>query len=430
MKVLIAEDDAISRRLLQTYLERWGHEVVCAENGVEAWRQFTGGEFPVVISDWMMPEMDGVELIQRIRSSQRPGYVYTILLTAKSEKEDLVRGMEAGADDFLTKPFDRDELRVRLRAGERIIQLEQTLAEQNRVLRETQAALVQSEKLASLGQLAAGVSHEVNNPIAYVTNNLAVLRRDVLDAMGLLDKYREGRENLARVAPDIAAEAARMEQEIDLTYIRENLERQFDKSLEGLQRVRDIVRNLRDFARLDEAEFKEADLNAAVESTVEILRYEIKKKEIRLETLFQELPPVLCHPGKINQVLLNLLMNAIQACEPGGRIQVRTRAEDNRRQTTDDRAVRSPESGVGGLSSVAGVVIEVEDNGCGISPEHLAHVFEPFFTTKPVGQGTGLGLSVSYGIIRDHGGTIEVESEPGRGSIFRVRVPVQAGTWR
>jgi len=127
MKVLIAEDEAMSRRLLQTYLERWGHEVVAAQNGAEAWNLFVEGEFSIVISDWIMPEMDGVEVICRIRACQRPAYVYTILVTSKSQKEDVVEGMEAGADDFVTKPFDRDELRVRLRAGQRVIELETAL---------------------------------------------------------------------------------------------------------------------------------------------------------------------------------------------------------------------------------------------------------------------------------------------------------------
>jgi signal transduction histidine kinase len=403
MKCLIAEDDAVSRRLLQTYLERWGYEVVTAGNGAEAWRLFQEGEFPVVISDWMMPEMDGLELVRRIRAHERPGYVFLLLLTARSQKEDLLQGMEAGADDFVTKPFDRDELRVRLRAGERILQLEQALLEQNRALRDAQAALVQSEKLASLGQLAAGIAHEINNPIAYVTNNLAVLGRDAPAAFALLERYREGREALSRVAPEIAADTARMEEEIDYGYIRENFSRQIDKSLEGLHRVRDIVRNLRDFARLDEAELKEADLNAAIESTVEMLGHEIKKKEIRLTTRLEELPKILCHPGKINQVFLNLLINAVQACETGGAIELRTRAEP----------------------AGPGVLVEVEDNGRGIPADHLPRIFDPFFTTKPVGQGTGLGLSISYGILRDHGGTIEVESTPGRGSLFRVRLPVQ-----
>jgi sigma-B regulation protein RsbU (phosphoserine phosphatase) len=127
MKVLIAEDEAVSRRLLQSYLQRWGHEVVAARNGAEAWTLFQAGEYPIVISDWMMPEMDGLELLRHIRACQRPGYVYAILLTSRSHKEDLVEGMDAGADDFLTKPFDQDELRVRLRAGQRVVELETAL---------------------------------------------------------------------------------------------------------------------------------------------------------------------------------------------------------------------------------------------------------------------------------------------------------------
>ena len=129
MNILIADDDSVSRRLLQSYLQKWGYEVTAAKDGAEAWDLFDRGSFPMVITDWMMPELDGPGLIRRIRSAQRPGYVYAMLLTAKSQKEDLVEGMEAGADDFLTKPFDRDELRVRLRAGERIIRLEQNVRE-------------------------------------------------------------------------------------------------------------------------------------------------------------------------------------------------------------------------------------------------------------------------------------------------------------
>jgi signal transduction histidine kinase len=400
MNVLIAEDEAVSRCLLQNHLEKWGHHVVAAADGAEAWRLFEGGQFTLVVSDWIMPEVDGVELIRRIRASGRPRYVYTILLTAKSQKGDVIQGMEAGADSFLTKPFDREELRVHIQAGERIIHLEHTLAEQNRALREAQAALIQSEKLASLGQLAAGVAHEINNPVAYVTNNLAVLRRDVTAALGVLDAYRRGLDDLARVRPDLAAAAARLEENIDLAYVRDNLPRLFEKSQGGLQRVRDIVCNLCNFARLDEGESKEVDLRSAVESTLEIIAHEVKARGVEVRTDFPPLPPIVCHPGQVNQVFLNILMNAVQACAPGGWVAVRTRLEP------------------GDL-----VVVEVEDNGCGIRPEHLPHLFEPFFTTKPVGQGTGLGLSVSYGIVRDHGGSIEVESTPGRGSVFRVCLP-------
>jgi signal transduction histidine kinase len=403
VKVLIAEDEPVSRRLLQGCLEKWGHEVDAATTGGEAWRRFEAGSYPLVISDWMMPEMDGLELVQRIRGSGRPGYVYVILLTARAQKADVVQGMEAGADDFVTKPFDREELRARVRAGERILHLEHSLAEQNRVLRETEAALVQSEKLAGLGRLAAGIAHEINNPTAYVTNNLAVLRRDVTAAMEILGKYRQGWNALKGVEPALAAETARLEEELDLSYFMGTFGRLCDKSLEGLQRVRAIVNNLRDFARLDEAEFKEVDLNAALATTLEIAGPETRERQVRVVTDFGPLPAVACHPGKVNQVFLNLVVNAAQACEPGGTVTVRTRPEAD------------------------GVVVEVSDDGCGIRPEHRARLFEPFFTTKPVGQGTGLGLSVSYGIVRDHGGTIEVDSAVGRGSTFRVRLPAGRG---
>ena len=219
----------------------------------------------------MMPELDGPGLIRRIRSAQRPGYVYAMLVTAKSQKEDLVEGMEAGADDFLTKPFDRDELRVRLRAGERIIRLEQNV-------RETKVALIQTEKLASLGRLAAGVAHEINNPLAFVVNNLAVLRRDVLDAMRVLDKYREGGD-----MPGAGGAGARRRGGPPGGGDRPALPPReppplFESSAEGLRRVRAIVQNLRDFARLDEAEFKEVDVNAALRSTLEVLRHESRQE--------------------------------------------------------------------------------------------------------------------------------------------------------
>jgi two-component system NtrC family sensor kinase len=405
VKILIAEDEVVSRHLLQAYLQQWGHQVTAAVDGMEAWRLFQEEDFPLVLSDWVMPQMDGLELIRHIRACPNGAFTYIILLTARTQKQDVIEGLEAGANDFVTKPFDRGELRVRVRAGERIVELERALAAQNRALREAQAALVQTEKLASLGQLAAGMAHEINNPIAYVANNLAVLRRDVPATLHVLDKYRAGREQLRSVAPEIVTEAERLEADIDLPYIRASLPRLFERSLEGLKRVRDIVKNLRDFARLDEAEFKEADLNAALQATLEIASHEIKDKSIDLRTHFAELPPVLCHPGKINQVFLNVLLNAIQASQPGGTIEVQTRPDDT--------------------AADGGVVIEVRDSGCGIKPEHLSHIFDPFFTTKPVGQGTGLGLSVSYGIIRDHGGSIEVESEVGRGTLFRIRLPLR-----
>jgi signal transduction histidine kinase len=402
MKVLVAEDSMMMQRLLLRSLEKWSYEVSVAGDGEQAWDLFQRDHYPLVLTDWMMPRMDGLELTRRIRASGQPGYVYIILLTARTEKEDLVTAMDAGADDFLTKPFDQEELRVRVREGERIILLERALAEQNRQLRDAQAALVQSEKLASLGQLAAGMAHEINNPVAYVANNLAVLRRDVLALLKVIQKYRSGREVLATAEPKLAADAASLEQACDLEWIEENLPRLFESSLEGLGRVREIVKNLRDFARLDEAELDELDLNAALRSTAKILHHEIDDKQLAVEMDLAPGAKAVCRPQKINQVLYNLLLNAIQASNPQGRILVRTRI------TGDNQAA-----------------IEVKDEGCGIEPENRAHLFEPFFTTRPIGRGAGLGLAISYGIVQNHGGAIEVESEPGRGSLFRVLLPLR-----
>jgi len=401
MKLLIVDDSMVTRRLLQSCLQKWQYEVEEAEDGAQAWQRFQQGDFPLVLTDWLMPEMDGLELIRRIREADRPGYVYIILLTAKSEKENLIAAMDAGADDFLAKPFDAGELRVRVREGERIIGLERKLAEQNRQLRETQAALVQSEKLASLGQLAAGMAHEINNPVAYVTNNLSVLRREVQSALELLRTCRRAVAGLPNLDPELAAEITQGEQACDLAWLEENLPRLFAASLDGLGRVRKIVHNLRDFARLDEAQLDELDLNAALQSTLEVLGHEIAVKRLAVQVSCGRLPPLVCQPAKIHQVFHNLLLNAIQASALDGRIELRT------------------------MPGQDCVLVEVQDHGCGIAPEHMPRLFEPFFTTKAVGHGAGLGLATCYGIVRDHGGAIEVSSQAGRGSTFRVRLPLR-----
>jgi signal transduction histidine kinase len=400
MKVLIVEDSSVTRRLLRSSLQKWQYEVTEAEHGAQAWELFRHEHFPLVLTDWLMPEMDGIELIRLIRECDLPSYVYIILLTAKSEKEDLVTAMDAGADDFLAKPFDPDELRVRIREGQRIITLERKLAEQNRQLRMTQAALVQSEKLASLGQLAAGMAHEINNPVSYVTNNLAVLNRDVRSVMQVLGAYRGAAAALMQADPQRAAELAELETDADLPWIEENLPHLFAASLEGLARVRNVVQNLREFARLDNAELDELDLQAALASTLEVLAREIEGKQLTIQTAYGQIPPVLCQPSKIHQVFHNLLLNAIQASPPQGIIEVRT-------AVARDQAL-----------------IDVQDHGGGIEPADLPRLFEPFFTTRAVGHGAGLGLAICYGIVRDHGGSIEVDTKLGQGSTFRVRLPL------
>jgi signal transduction histidine kinase len=260
--------------------------------------------------------------------------------------------------------------------------------------------LVQSEKLAALGHMVAGVAHEINNPLAFVVNNMAVLQRDV-GAMGdLLRLYRQAETPAIDRGSELLVQIQQAAERIDIDYTLGNLDRLLVRSREGLRRIEQIVMDLRGFARLDEGERNDADLNAGVASTVNIVRGQASARNVTIEVEPGALPLVRCHAAKINQVVLNLLANAIDACPLGGRVTVRTSC------------------------SGGGVAIEVDDTGEGIAPEIGERIFDPFFTTKPIGKGTGLGLSISYGIAQEHGGTIEVESRPGEGARFTLWLPL------
>jgi DNA-binding response OmpR family regulator len=240
MQVLIADDDAVSRKLLERYLQKWGHEVAAAKDGKEAWMLFQQGDYPIVVTDWMMPEMDGIELIRRIRASEHADYVYTILLTARSQKEDLVEGMEAGADDFVTKPFDRDELRVRLREGERIVRLERDLAERSRALRQEQPATQPSTQGNRLGPGAVEVVRAIQNPLDELTDFLTALRRELSAVRNALRQYRDTRQRLAGAHPELHTEAAQIESQLDGI----SLDGLFDQTVQSLEQVRNVLKNL------------------------------------------------------------------------------------------------------------------------------------------------------------------------------------------
>ncbi|QEG39440.1 response regulator [Roseimaritima ulvae] len=399
MRVLVAEDSATTRVLLVSHLREWDYTVVEAKDGEQAWQAFQEQPFSLVLTDWIMPNVDGLELIRRIRKSKHSGYSYLILLTAKTDKEDLVTAMDCGADDFLVKPCDPEELRVRLREGKRIIQLEQKLAKQNQRLRETQAALVESEKLASLGQLAAGMAHEINNPIAFVTNNLAVLRRDLGDLLQLVEAYSETRIYLDHAPSELLQRLARIEEDCDFNWLRDHLPKLMESSTDGLKRVRDIISNLRDFARLDRAAADRLNLSSAIESTLQVLQHVVDEKQIRLQSELDPQASVQCRPDKIQQVIYSIVLNAIQASEPGATVEIRL------------------------SQAKEAAVIEVQDYGCGMDSQTQSRIFEPFFTTKPVGTGTGLGLAVSFAVVRDHGGKLTVKSQLGQGTTVRVELP-------
>jgi PAS domain S-box-containing protein len=272
--------------------------------------------------------------------------------------------------------------------------------EAHQTLKRAQAQMVQTEKLASLGQMVAGIAHEINNPLAFVSNNVAVLRRDVASVRDMLRLYRAA-DSVIKSHPGLFDPIAELSHRIDLDYTLDNLGEILVRSQDGLNRIRHIVTDLRDFARLDESDLSAVNINKGIESTVNIIRNRAVEKHVTIEMKLAEVPPLVCYPAKINQVILNLLGNAIDASTPGGIVGIQT------------------------VANGSDLTIEVSDSGCGIPPAILGRIFDPFFTTKPLGQGTGLGLSISYGIVTDHGGTIQVDSAPGRGSRFTIHLPLR-----
>jgi signal transduction histidine kinase len=265
---------------------------------------------------------------------------------------------------------------------------------------EAQNQLLQSEKLASIGQLAAGVAHEINNPIGYVHSNIGSLDKYLNDLFTILAAY-ESNEAAMRDAPGFA-DLQRVKLDLEVDFLKEDIPMLMHESKEGISRVRKIVQDLKDFSRGDSNDqWQWANLHQGIDSTLNIVNNEIKYCA-EVMRRYGDLPEVQCLPSQLNQVFMNLLVNAAHAIK-------------------QERGTITIATGHEGES----VWVEVRDNGCGISQENLKRIFDPFFTTKPVGKGTGLGLSLSYGIVQKHGGRIDVESEPGVGTAFRVWLPVR-----
>ncbi len=270
-------------------------------------------------------------------------------------------------------------------------------------LQNTQSQLLQSEKMASIGQLAAGVAHEINNPVGFVKSNLGTMNEYREDLVGLFEQYqlletalKEQKDGPVREA---LQDIEKVKEEIDLDFILDDYQKVIAESIEGTARVAKIVSDLKDFAHLDKAELEETDINKGIESTLNIVRNELKYKTEVIKDL-GDIPLVKCYPQRLNQVFMNIFVNAAHAIEDKGTIRISTGANNGH------------------------VEIRISDTGSGISPEILPKIFDPFFTTKEVGKGTGLGLNMVYNIIQDHKGTIDVESEVGTGTTFIMRLQI------
>ena len=387
--ILIVDDIAMNLDLLEQ--ELWDdYTLVRAENGEQALQQADLCKPDCILLDVQMPGMGGLEVVKKLRESEKHILTPVILVTAMSEMSDQVRGLEAGADDYITKPWEPEDLHARLKVALRIGKLNMDLVRERNDLKQTlsdlqstEAQLIHSEKMAALGKLVAGVAHELNNPIGFIYANMDHFSRYVGELQAVCEQ--------ASVDPEQKDRAERAFQ---------TLSRLIESCTNGAQRIKQIVLGLRTFSRLDEAEVKAVDVHEGIESTITLLEHHMKDR-ITLHKTYGDLPLVECYAGQLNQVLMNLLTNAVDAIEGQGDVYISTQIDGET------------------------VQIAIRDTGKGISQEHLQKVFDPFFTTKDVGKGTGLGLSISYGIVEKHGGEIRVESVQEEGTTFTVVLPLR-----
>lgn len=385
--------------------------------------------FAAAFIDMNMPGIDGAETSKRIWSIDPQ--IKIVIVTAYSEytPDDIIR--VTGRDDlfYLRKPYNPEEIRQFARAtttewnldrerrylSDELKSANDELANINinlqEKIKEQAAMLIQSEKMASIGILAAGVAHEINNPVSFVNGNLTTLKKYCERIGHLLYRYktmeaciREGGENRVEA---LMEEIREFKEKHNVQFMLGDMVDLADESLEGTKRIINIVRDLKTFSRMDEADLKYINIADTLDATLNIIYNELTKKAEIIKD-YGELPQIRCFPHKISQAFMNLLMNAAQSIEDKGTIDIVTRYVRDGKRATDEF-----------------VEIRISDSGRGIDEENLPRIFDPFFTTKPVGEGTGLGLSITYDIIKSHGGHIRVESKAGSGTAFIIKLPIE-----
>ncbi len=409
LRVLLVEDNRADADFVREALVEEGAfrvaliHVERLGRGLEVLR---AGAFDAVLLDLSLPDAWELEGVGRLRSEAPE--VPVVVLTGSSDEAFGMRALRHGAQDYLHKGQVTGPLLVRsLRyAVERqgLLERAQQLEREREAMR---VALAQGERLASLGLLSAGIAHEVNNPLAFVIGNLFIIERDVRALMAVIDAYEPGREALAAAVPEVAQRVDALAAGADLPHLRESLGRIVGRTLEGARRIGRIIEALRSLARTERPEVVLTDLPELARPSIDAIRGRAARQGVAIVTDWEPEALVRCAPTLLAQALLNLLTNALYAVEvahPGGGGSVL----------------------VGSCTVADETVIEVADDGCGVPPEVLSRLFDPFYSTKPIGEGIGLGLSITHAIVASHGGRIEVESAPGEGARFRIHLPLRA----
>lgn len=409
--ILIVDDSPVNRQLLAALLKPHYSNLQLATNGEQCLEAISTQNFDLVMLDLNMPLKSGFEVLGKVSTlplERRPVF---IVVSANNEPTTISRALQMGAADYVSTPFNRDELLARvgmhmaLRSREqdleaRVQQRTAELKATNQKLQKAHSQLILAEKMASLGQLSAGIAHEINNPIGYIHSNLDSLKDYVDDLMSLLSQYQQLDAYITD--PQALAQLQRLQNNINLSFLESDVQQLINDSLKGARQVRQIINDLRAFSHHPQnKQWEMLDLNDCINSALNIVKAELRYKVDLHLALQDDLPPVECLPTQIYQVMTNLLVNAAQAIPERGEIFITTR-----------RRAQHAE-------------VIIRDTGAGIDSEVMHKIFDPFFTTKGVNQGTGLGLYVSYSIVEGHHGSIEVDSQPGQGCTFMVRLPFQ-----
>lgn len=416
MKILIVDDELVSRKKLEKIMESLG-ECESVENGEDALKiAMTENPPDLILLDIMMPGMGGYEVCKRLKAAPETKDIPVIFLSAMDDKADIIQGLEMGAVDYITKPFHKAEVKARALTHLSLKKMREDLYTQNIILesqvkeiqektdqlRQKDLQLIEMDRIAGIGTLAAGIAHEINNPLGFVKSSIGFLKKGMDKMVGALGYWDDKpvSEPLLKDYNDYLAQ-------INFEHLTGSLDTKFDRIQRGIERIMKIVNSLRSFSRLDMEAIGKIDINQSIEDAVEILSTQ-DAKDVELIKELQEVPLMKCSPNEINQCLLHVLKNALDAVDHKGIIKMMTSYNEDENQT----------------------IVRIVDNGKGMSPEVLRQALNPFFTTKPVGSGTGTGLSLTERIIKRHGGMINVSSKEGEGTTVTMTLPVDGEVGR
>jgi len=422
--LLVVDDNPTNIKVLFNFLKEEGFKVLVAKDGLNALEKLTSIQPDLILLDIMMPGIDGFETCRRIKEAPNTNAIPIIFMTALADANNKVKGLSSGAVDYITKPFQQEEVLARINLHLKLQSLTQELADVNASLeqkveertaelKKAQSQLVLTEKMSSLGQLVAGIVHEINNPVGFIAGNIAEAKNYAQDLIQLVQLYQE---KYPEPDEDIVDEL----ESIEFDYLQEDFPKLLKSMEEGTNRITDISQSMRTFSRSDCDQKVSFNCHDGIDSTIMILRHRLKAKDYRpeIEVIrnYGDLPPIDCYPGQLNQVFMNLLANAIDALEESNHGKSYGEIQKEPNQITITTSYDAEQHNVR---------INIQDNGIGMKPEIQQKVFDYLFTTKGMNKGTGLGLAISRQIVEDkHQGTLGFKSALGEGTTFMVTLPV------